>query len=187
MIQLLTDEGAVSWCRARGLVAGGLLPSKRLAFAMEPALGFRTPLGESAISLMSLDYVLLMSLVPDDDEQRFPGGILWLQEWDIWSETTERVGQLIARRLRGEQGFAWSLQDRPAQVFGVGQITEARAAFAIPLLFQWDAHFVPATGTHCCFSSHDGYLDVYARDSEVLDRLVTRFEVGGLATLSLPP
>mgnify|MGYP001311035624 CR=1 FL=1 len=186
MIQLLTGEAAAAWCRARGLVVGGLLPSNRLSFGLEPRLGFRTPLTESAISLMSLAYVLLMSLVPDDDERRFPGGMLWLQEWDIWSETTERVGHLIARSLRGEEGSIESLQDRPAQLFGVSQITEAHAAFAIPLLFQWDAHFVPTTGTYCCFTSHDGHLDVYARDAEMLDCLVTRFEVGGLATLSLP-
>jgi hypothetical protein len=125
--------------------------------------------------MLALGYVLLASA--GDSEEDFPGGMVWINEWDIWSESFERVGWRTAQGLRGGTG-APSLREAPGHLLASEEFVDAQALLLLPMLFQWDSHFVPSTGEFFVYMSHEGPLLIVASDRAVCDRLFARFEEG---------
>src|SRR5216117_3106348 len=92
-------EEAHQWCLARGIAADS--PKLvTLKFHSGLAKCWEIQLPREATRSMALAYILLMSMVPDDDESKFEGALLWIRQWGIWSETTERVGMNIVESIR---------------------------------------------------------------------------------------
>jgi hypothetical protein len=178
-MRLLSDDEASTWCAARRLRVGGPRLSTRVSFAEQEPLRLRMSISGSPVDVLRLAYVLAMTGVPEDDERRFEGGLLWLQDWDIWSETTERVGHLLLRGLRpaGEQNT--NLRLRPAELFEHGEFALTHATLAIPMMFQWDAHFIPASGEWLAFISHHGHIDLEVSTENAHEGMVGRFQHGG--------
>ena len=85
---------------------------------------------------MALAYILLMTLVPDDDESKFEGVLVWIRQWGIWSETIERVGMKIVESMRLVKGETRSIHDARAHLFDEHELVEAHALLLQPLLFQ---------------------------------------------------
>jgi hypothetical protein len=162
------------WGQERGLCVVGTR-GLRLAYESGHPIGVEIPAPTTTQRLLALGYVLLASA--GEGEAEFPGGLLWLNEWDIWSESFERVGWRIAQRLRGIAKVP-SLRDAPAHLFGPDEFIDAQALLLLPMLFQWDAHFVPSSGEFFVYASHEERLLVVASNRVVCDRLFARFEEG---------
>src|SRR3989449_6216296 len=91
IMHALGFEDARQWCLARGIRAD-LARLVSLSFQGGSSNCLEIPLPREATRSMALAYILLMTLVPDDDESKFEGVLVWIRQWGIWSETTERVG-----------------------------------------------------------------------------------------------
>ncbi|MBK7785614.1 MAG: hypothetical protein IPJ57_14110 [Gemmatimonadetes bacterium] len=180
-MELLSDEQAIRWCAERGLQPVNELPSTRIGFPGGESYRLRLAVAGSATEVVGLGYALAMTAVPGDDETAFQGGLLWLQDWDIWSETTERVGHLLLNSLRQSAQGASPVRTSPAHVFHRSEFIEAHAALAVALLFQWDAFYVPVIGAFYAFLSHHGQIEVVARDKVTYSDLLARFERGGFS------
>jgi len=165
---------ALTWCTTRNIVFTDQRRT-RLAFESGHPLAIAVRVPEPALRILALGYVLLTS--DDEDEEAFSGGLLWVNAWDIWSESFERVGWRITEGLRGADN-PLSLRDAPGQLFGSGEFVDAQALLLQPMLFQWDAHYIPSSGGFFAHVSHHGDLAIVARDRELGDRLFARFEEG---------
>lgn len=178
-MDLLSDEEAMKWCAEQGLHHAGDLPASHIGFPGEVGYRLRIPVAGSATEVVGLGYALIMTAVPDDEEANFRGGLVWLQDWDIWSGTTERVGHLLLTALRKPAPEAENIRSRPANLFKPSEFVEAHTTLSLALLFQWDAHYVPLVGDFYVFLSHHGRIEVVTRDRKTYDGLLARFERGG--------
>lgn len=175
----MTGDRATEWCLARGFqVADGELPSARLSFQNGADNRLRIEVSAKDLRPVELAYSLLMAGVKDYEQQNFSGALLWLQDWDIRSETTERVGQELLKCLRGSNPLAGDLSGAPAQLFGGSELVTAQAALTLPILFQWDAYLVPESAGFAAFVSNDRYVDVRAATPGLAEQLVELFESG---------
>lgn len=172
-MQLHSDEGAKEWVRAAGFQVDGALPSTLVRIAAGQELRLRVRIPEEATAAVALAYVLLMTAVPGYDEESFAGGLVWLQRWEIWSESIDRAGYALLDGIRAAGGSPAPVGSTPAHAFGRGELAAAHAALSLPMLFQWDAHFVPTGGDFFAFVSHEGYLELVsggAVHGELLER-----------------
>lgn len=184
-MDLLSDEQAIRWCAERGLRAVNDLPTTRIGFPGAESHRLRFAVAGSATEVVGLGYALAMTAVPRDDETEFQGGLIWLQDWDIWSETTERVGHLLLDALRKSAKVPESMEASPAHLFGPPEFVEAHTVLALALLFQWDALYVPVVGDYFAFLSHHGHIDVVTRNPKLHSDLLARFERGGFNPTSV--
>src|SRR2546425_7796991 len=114
IMHALGFEDARQWCLARGIRAD-LARLVSLSFQGGSSNCLEIPLPREATRSMALAYILLMTLVPDDDESKFEGVLVWIRQWGIWSETTERVGMNIVASIRLAKGEARSVDEARAR------------------------------------------------------------------------
>lgn len=171
---LLSDEEASTWCHDRGVLTDGPQLSVRLGFPSNTAKRIRIRLPDDCIATVGLGYVLLLSEIPNYEEKNFRGGLVWLRRWAIWSESIDRVGYALLDGIRATSGHISELDSAPAQLFKDGELVHAHAALSLPMLFQWDAHYVPATGEFIVFVSHEGHADIISGDERVHATMLQR-------------
>ncbi len=175
-MELLTSASAKAWCEAKQLfVRREDLARPRLQFD-EGAHAIRIPVPASALHAVALAYVIIMTGVIDDDERNVDGGLIWMVDWDIGSDTHERVGLSLLSAMRGASGG--DVLERPCQLFCENELAVLHTALALPLLFQWDAFFVPISGEFIAFASHDGFVDLTFRSRSAADEARNRFQQG---------
>src|ERR1041385_1782987 len=173
-MRVLGFADARQWCLARGIGAHlARLISLSFQGGSSNCLTIRLPLAPTRS--IALAYILLMTLVPDDDESKFQGVLVWIREWEIWSETTERVGVKVVESLRLAKGEARSVRDAPAHLFDEHELVEAHALLLQPLFFQWDAFVVPPSGKYFAMVDHDGVLNIVTPDQVTHQALLHRF------------
>jgi len=174
-MRVMTFEQAREWCVARGIVADSPeLVTLKFNNGSTKCLEFQLP--AEATRAMALAYTLLMTMILDDHESKFQGALLWIRQWGIWSETTERVGLKIVEMMRLAIGESRSLQDTSAHLFDKHELVEAHAFIMQPLFFQWDAFFVPSSGKYFATIDHDGELYVASQDQLTNQALLHRFQ-----------
>jgi hypothetical protein len=177
-MQVFTRADAVSWCDARGLRAPSGRTAVDLVYPGEDHHCLEIVISREALRAIALGYVLLMSLVRDDEEVNFGGGLLWLRDWNIWSETTERVGDYVVQGLRNGLGIRQPLEAAPAHLFTEKELTAAQAFLAQPMIYQWDAYLVPVSAEYFVFISHGGSCYIVAKTRGVFEQLLQRFQNG---------
>ena len=178
-MELITKARALEWCREHGIaVATASVDASRLTFG-HPMHGLRVDITGPPSDVLALVYVLVMTGIPDDDERHFNGAMIWLRDWDIGSCGAEAVGYALAQGLRGTGGATPSVLEQPAHLVADDEFVLARAMLALPMLFRWDAVFVPAHGLFLASVSHHEHLDIYFRDGRLEPKLRKRFEAGG--------
>jgi hypothetical protein len=164
------DSGAVAtWSERRSIVVDG----NALSFANGRdyrCVEINRP--SDATRRLALAYSLLMTGVPDDDEGKFEGCLLWVTDYAIWSPTLERIGI----------GFLDLLIPEPARAAGrtvllsAQEIVAAQSILSLCLLFDWDAYLVPNSGEFIAFVSHDRPVQVAARTPRLFEAFFERFD-----------
>jgi hypothetical protein len=167
----LVEPMAAQWCRSRGL---RLTTAGNVEYEESDYLSIEVKTPVEAIRRLSLAYSLLMAGVPDDDESQYAGGLLRITDFDIWSSTFERVGHRLLTAL----GIEIRDTATPTLLFAKGEIVDAQAAAAIPIVFGWDAYLVSALGETLIFISHDGPVQINCRTRVWFEQLFERLETG---------
>jgi len=183
-VQLLTDAEATAWCSSLGLTVRSGVASERVQLPARVPL-VRLDTKGSATALAGLAYTLLTTPSLPRDEAHFDGALVWLQRWELWSESIDRIGYALLGSLRGERPEGPELGQHPAHQFAPGEFLLANACLLLPLIFQWDAYLVPSSGRMVVYMSHEEHLDIRcARDEDRIE-LTERFsswhpvEIGG--------
>ena len=116
-----------------------------------------------------------MTGVREYEESQFSGALLWLQRWEIWSESIDQAGFVLLNGVRTISNCASSVHDAPAQQFAEGEFTLAHACLVLPMLFQWDAYYLTANGDVICYVCHEGYLELSVRGTQLHTESLNRF------------
>lgn len=176
----LEDVQAEHWCAERGLRVQGQLASTRVAIAGDEIQQFRVYLTAGpGYKMVSLAFTVLMGSATGDTTETFGGGLIWLQRWEIWSEDIDRVGYAFLGGLTSQPEAPLGGDISPAYEFEEGEFLTANAVLSLPLLFEWDAHFVPRSAQFIVFISHERHLDVFTRDQSEHQRLHSLFQDAG--------
>jgi hypothetical protein len=178
-VLLLTTASAKDWCLQHRFVIEERNRRFSVGFGESDSRRFRVRIPASGRRSVGLAYVLLMSEVRDDREDAFAGGLIWLTDWDIGSETFEQVGMALLQGLRGGELTSRNILGQSAHLFGKSELPLANALLTLPLVFLWDAWFLPAGGNWLARISNDGYVEMQAETEECLTRLEERFIQGG--------
>jgi hypothetical protein len=173
-MQLLTAREAESW-KARHSVVKRDLPASGQEEMRESSSAFRIRADGIASDVAGLAYMLTLTGSADYDESQFPGAILLLKRWEVWSESIDRIGTTIMESLRLSDGAGHTLDEAPAMRFSSAEFVQASSALLIPLLFQWDAEFAVEGGKLRMNISHDGWIDIFPSSEVSLDTIAKRF------------
>src|SRR6266540_280344 len=139
-MQILRADEARSWCAQRSVEVGR---HNRLSYALSvsPQIEILSP--EACPRLIALAY----SLVAYPEVEEFRGCLLWITQWGIWSDDSERVAMRMLNGLRPPTPDV-TLSQAPAHLFTAGEFADAHAFLAHPFLFQWDAWMVPESADY---------------------------------------
>jgi len=177
-MQLLTQPEAKQWCQVRGLTGGETGRASEWEFARDPQPDLEVATDLRPPELVSLASACLLLGTQGGDDPDFAGALVWLLDWDIWSETSERVAVFLTQKVRGdtESRLSSALRERPATVFSPSELVTAQALVAMPLLFQWDALVVPEPARAAAVISHHGGVLLKSATRVVHEQLSHRFE-----------
>lgn len=175
-MQVLSDEAAVQWISEIGFGVDGTVPFARVQARSMDAKRLRIRIPDEATAVVGLAYMIAMTSVRDYTEEQFSGAILWLQRWELWSESIDRAGYVFLNGIRSSAGCSLPISSAPAHLFGSGELATAYTVLSLPMMFQWDAYFVSATGEFSARISHDGNLELISPSAELHRVLSERFQ-----------
>ena len=114
------------------------------------------------------------------EQQDFQGALLWFTEWGVWNWLDEGVGYRIIEAMHNAAGQPKSFEAGPGHLFRADELHEAVGMLLQPMIFGWDAVYVPrwSYGTDQFFLhvSHDSFVSVITRTKEFYDRAFSLLE-----------
>ncbi len=114
------------------------------------------------------------------DEVDFQGAVLWITECGVWQRREEGIGYRLVENLSRASGQPRSFEATEAYGFRSDELVEAIGMMMQPMIFGWNAYFVPqySYGVEECFLkiSHDSYVRVETRTREFHDRVLKDLE-----------
>ena len=100
----------------------------------------------------------------------FEGAMLWFTEWGVWNSLDEGIGYRIIEAMHSASGQPKSFEAAPGHLFRADELQEAIGMLLQPMVFGWDAMFVPwgSYGYKEFFLhvSHDSFVSVVTRTKE---------------------
>jgi hypothetical protein len=114
------------------------------------------------------------------DEIDFRGALLWVTELGVWQNREESIGYRIMEGLSRAAGQPTSFEATAAYQFRGDELVEAIGMMMQPMIFGWDAYFVPqySFGVEECFLkiSHDSFVRVETRTQGFHDRVLKELQ-----------
>lgn len=152
-MRILTDELARKWLEDRGIQTSD---TRRLSFNVgktQTVLSLRAPTTREAITALPVNIVGVLSSAVDEQS----GWLLWLRDFDIWSEQTEEIGWKLVDSLAESSHQPGLNLNSSALLFEPDETISLKAALLVPILFQWDAYLISGDGTTFVTIDHDDH------------------------------
>lgn len=103
------------------------------------------------------------------DPTDFEGAMLWFTEWGVWNSGDEAPGYRLIEAMNRAGGHSVSFEASPGHLFRADELPDAVAMLIQPMIFGWDAYFLPrwSYGTDEFFLhvSHDSFVSIVTRTS----------------------
>ena len=119
---------------------------------------------------------LANALLPYSESAAFQPCLVWMTDWGIWSEVSERVAKSLAESFRSARGERNPLIDTPAHLFGETEAADAQTLLTIAIVFGWDCYVIPEHGKYYALTSHDEYLEVVCQSTALHQRFKEELE-----------
>lgn len=103
----------------------------------------------------------------------FYGRLLWLANWDIGTPQIERAGLRMIEQIRRGYGACSSIESAPGNLFRTDQVADLHAFLSVPMLFGWDAYFVPRGTRYFAYVRNNGFLYLVTDEKETYSRLLS--------------
>jgi hypothetical protein len=175
-MRALTREDAADWCRERGITFG---VNAQLGYGTEPLRRLEIKLPTTTAGLIYVARLLVrletrgFHASSQKSEDEFAGCLVWVVDHNTWSSVSREIGLHAFTRLglhRMDPPESADIKRMPARLFGAGELVAATTTLLQPLLFQWDAYLVSASGNYIVYVSSEGSIpSLIARTSELLD------------------
>jgi hypothetical protein len=173
-MKTLTWEQAAEWTIGAGLSATVNRTAQeyvaeegqeRNYFVVHKSIHFpnEDPAYRLSLPLPKLPYqvtYLANSLLPYSQSAELQPCLLWMTDWGIMSEVSERVAKSLVGCFRSAHGETKLLMETPAHLFNESEAADAQTLLTIAIVFGWDCYVIPQHGKYYAFSSHDEYLRV---------------------------
>lgn len=168
----LGDSDAEQWCSEHGIAVS---PSGRMLFPDQSHRVMALLRAPEASRRVALAHALLCLDSKDGDASDFRGCLIRITDMDIWSPALDQAGQRLLAAFppvtQGATYATWRLDS--------GEFESAHALLVIPLLFDWDAYLVSASGDYVVFVSHDGPIEISTRTLQLFEETTERLESWG--------
>jgi hypothetical protein len=109
------------------------------------------------------------------ESKDFAGALLWFTGWGVWNYSEEGIGYRIVEAIHRAAGQQKSFEDAPGHHFRGDELNEATGLLLQPMVFGWDANYVPqwSYGPEQFFLhvSHDSFVTVVTRTKEYYDKV----------------
>ena len=113
----------------------------------DPALRLTLPLPQLPYQVVYLANALL----PYSESYEFQPCLLWMTDWGIMGEVSERVAKSLVESFRSARGERNLLIETPAHLFGETEATDAQTLLTIAIVFGWDCYIIPKHGKSYVF------------------------------------
>jgi hypothetical protein len=104
----------------------------------------------------------------------FRGALLWVDNWGVWNPQDEGLGYRIIEAMNRSAGQQQSFESGPGHLFRADELVEATGMLLQPLVFGWDAFYMPTWSYGNCqfflHVSHDSFITVVIRTREFYDK-----------------
>lgn len=138
----------------------------------DPALRLTLPLPQLPFQAAYLANALL----PYSESAEFQPCLLWMTDWGICGEVSERVAKSLAECFRSARGERNLLIETPAHLFGGTEATDAQTLLTIAIVFGWDCYVIPEHGKYYAVTSHDEYLEIVSNSTAIHQRFKRELE-----------
>jgi len=125
--------------------------------------------------------MLANALIPFGEQITF---LLWITDWGIWNELSERVGMRILDYIRQEAGDKRDLIDAPGHLFDGPERVKAQTLLSVAMWVGWDIYVISEEESFVVFNSHDEFLDVISADAKTHEEQLARFSDWGATEAS---
>lgn len=169
-MQLVSSQERNDWLRHRSL---SVLPKGQVHYKDSPVHKFRLKLPTDGLQLIRLTNVLSAHIEGD----AHPQTLSWIEEWNMWGADIEEMGRLYVEKLSVGFGVLFNIDQKTALLFTEAELLWQRAFIFLPMLFQWDAYFVPDHGNYVLFVSHDAFVEFSSRNADTAEKLKNLLQV----------
>jgi hypothetical protein len=138
----------------------------------DPALRLTLPLPRLPYQVAYLANPLL----PYSESYEFQPCMLWMTDWGIMGEVSERVAKSLVESFRSDRGDRNLLIETPAHLFGDTEATDAQTLLTIAIVFGWDCYVIPEHAKYYAVTSHDEYLEVASNSTAIHQRFKGELE-----------
>jgi hypothetical protein len=164
-MKVLTDLEAMNWLKKRGVAtdAGGCLSfehtTKSTRFVLSP------PRTREAVTSLAVNLVEVLGC----DHNASTGWLLWLKDFDIWSNEIEEIGWTLVEALMQRQSEL--NLNSSAFVFEPHEKSNLKATLLVPILFMWDAYLIRDDGEVLVRIDHDDLSSIATTSDAVLQEM----------------
>jgi hypothetical protein len=183
-MKTLTWEQAAEWATGAGLsatvnrVAQEYLSNngqKQKSFVINKNIHFpnEDPAFRLTLPLPKLPYqvaYLANALLPYSESNELRPCLLWMTDWGIMSQVSERVAKSLVECFRSARGETKPLINTPAHLFSETEAVDAQTLLTIAIVFGWDCYVIPEHGNYYALTSHDEYLEVVSSSAAIHER-----------------
>lgn len=131
-------------------------------------VGFELPDSPSGYAYLAS---ILPSLLTGFDADNWTGGAVIYQDFDVWNHRNNVEGWTMIERIRAGYGELRPFSEATVNVFRDTDIFILPAFLLAPLIYGWDAHYVPLDRGCYASISHDGYWTVTTETEQDYARL----------------
>ncbi len=165
-MKTLSFNDLVQWCSESP--SGVKLESpNHLHYETSEIFGFRVDIPSEAPRVVALVY----SLLAVEEDTGYYGGMIWYTNYDMGTPEIERCGLRILEQMRRGYGGVESVENAPAQLFRSDEIVDNHAFLTLPLLWGWDAYFMPHGTRYFAYSRQNGSLYLVTDNEQVFRKL----------------
>lgn len=147
-------------------------PTGHLRYATREPLGIRLDVPPEARRAVALAY----SLLAVEEDVGFSGALMWFTDWGYSPPQIENCALRMLEQMRRGYGVTASIENAPGQLFRSDEIMDVHAFLAIPLLFGWDAYFMPYGTRYFAFVRENASVFLVTDKEQVLQKLLALLE-----------
>jgi hypothetical protein len=170
-MKALQTEDVLKWCETSASWISAD-PKGYLRYGISEPLGIRLTVPREAQAAV----VLAHSLLAVEGDEGYFGAFMWFTNWDIGTPLIERCGLRILEQMRRGYGVTASVENAPGQLFRTDEIADTHAFLTLPLLFGWDAYFMPHGTRYFAYIRQNSSVFLVTDDRQVLQKLQASLE-----------
>jgi hypothetical protein len=164
-MKILTDLDTLEWLQKREIRTDEL---GHLSFGQgkkATLLSLSPPTTREAITAIAVNLIEVLS----SGENPLVGWLLWLKDFDIWSNEVEEVGWTLIEAVTKMQPQL-NVNSR-AFLFESHESATLKAALLVPILFSWDAYLIRGDGAVLVRIDHDDHSSILTISDAVLQEM----------------